>query len=191
MEHWKNKSLEDLTEIRNGVLCKEIWIDVIGFESYYKISDFGRLKSLRDRGVMRELIIKLRIQNSGYCYVTLSKKGEKKNCLIHRLVALHFIDNPDGMPLVNHDNSNKKDNRAINLEWTNKSGNAKHAIAQGFQNSMIGEKNIMSKLTEDKVLQIKELYATGQYIQEELAAMFNIKRQNISKIVLGLRWKHI
>ena len=49
--------------------------------------------------------------------------GERKNVLVHRLVALHFIDNPKGKPEVNHINHIRDDNRVENLEWVTKSEN--------------------------------------------------------------------
>lgn len=49
--------------------------------------------------------------------------GKRKGELVHRLVALHFIDNPEGKPEVNHINHIRDDNRVENLEWVTKSEN--------------------------------------------------------------------
>ena len=49
--------------------------------------------------------------------------GERKHVLVHRLVALHFIDNLEGKPEVNHINHIRDDNRVENLEWVTKSEN--------------------------------------------------------------------
>lgn len=53
----------------------------------------------------------------------IAANGKRKNELIHRLVALHFIDNPEGKPEVNHINQIRDDNRVENLEWVTKSEN--------------------------------------------------------------------
>lgn len=60
--------------------------------------------------------------------------GKQKNCRVHRLVASAFIDNPNNYPEVNHINSNREDNRAVNLEWSNRSLNNKHKFNQGYTN---------------------------------------------------------
>lgn len=49
--------------------------------------------------------------------VHLRTNNTNKLYSIHRLVAIHFIDNPDNLPCVNHKNEIKTDNRAKNLEW--------------------------------------------------------------------------
>jgi hypothetical protein len=43
--------------------------------------------------------------------------GVKKSLKIHRLVASAFIGNPGGLPVVNHIDGDKHDNRLSNLEW--------------------------------------------------------------------------
>ena len=54
-----------------------------------------------------------------------------------------------------------------------------------------GESNAQSKLTADDVLSIRATYATGEWTQKELAAIYSVWQPCISKIVLGQRWQHI
>lgn len=53
----------------------------------------------------------------GYFHVVLMRNGVRHNFSVHRLVAAAFVDNPDGLPCVNHKDENKLNNNASNLEW--------------------------------------------------------------------------
>ena len=93
---------------------EEIWCPIKGYENIYEVSDKGRVKSLK---FGKERILKLGITTDGYLMVKLLKNGEKKNLLVHRLVAQTFIPNPDNLPEVNHKDENKENNSVQNLEW--------------------------------------------------------------------------
>ena len=102
----------------------EVWKDIEGYEGKYQVSNEGRVRSLYDRGVKREKILSLLNHNCGYLVITLSLNGVHKRYLVHRLVAMAFIDNPNGYEFVNHKDENKKNNNVENLEWCTKSYNA-------------------------------------------------------------------
>src|SRR5262249_33274460 len=65
--------------------------------------------------------------------VTLYRDKKKRNFLLHRLVAKAFceVSHPDHV-IVNHIDGNRRNNRAVNLEWTTQSGNVKHAWRTGL-----------------------------------------------------------
>lgn len=108
------------------------WIDIVGYEGQYKISNTGLVLSLsRDHktGLNKKYITKDRIltpnkTKAGYYYVSLSRKKH----LIHRLVAMAFIPNPTNKPHVNHINSVTTDNRIENLEWVSHRENLTHSM---------------------------------------------------------------
>ncbi len=169
---------------------KEVWRKIKNYP--YKISNFGRVKRIKSaNGTRIGKILKLLIHSHGYLYVRLYKKEKKgKDFRIHRLVAESFLGPcPDGKE-VNHKDGNKKHNKVSNLEYTTHSENIKHAFELGLKNHK-GENHPSNKLREKDVLKIRKLYRTGNYIQEEIAKMFNISRSLISHIVSRKNWKHI
>ena len=120
----------------------EIWKDIIGYEGLYQISSFGNIKSF-DRAVLgkggkprniKGQDIKKRL-NKGYLVVGLNKDGINKLKLVSRLVAIHFIENKDNKPEVNHIDEDKQNNKIDNLEWVTPKENSNH----GTRNKRISE----------------------------------------------------
>lgn len=96
----------------------EIFKDIKGYPDY-QISNRGRVWSAKSNSYLKPCK-----NNKGY-YLThlIAKNGKRKTELIHRLVALTFIDNPNGYPEVNHKDRNKDNNTVENLEWCTRSQN--------------------------------------------------------------------
>jgi len=112
----------------------EIWRDVLGYEGYYKVSNFGKVKSV-DRIVVRsdnikqlvkERMLKPGKDTSGYVQVHLCKGGKFKTVSVHRLVAIAFIDREDEAFEVNHKDENKSNNSIENLEWISRIDNLRY-----------------------------------------------------------------
>ena len=134
----------------------EIWQDVKGFEGFYQISNLGNLKSLErvvrnvnGTRVVPEQLMKFTTR-SGYYNVILRKYGQRHSRQIHRLVAEAFIPNPQGHPIVNHKDFNKKNNCVENLEWCTQAHNiqwSKENLCKPTKNtySSSGEKYIYLK----------------------------------------------
>lgn len=163
------------------LLLFEKWKDIVGYEGYYQISNFGRVKSL-DRnetnvnGITRKLKGSLKgtfISNYGYVLVTLSKNCKNMAYAVHRLVAEAFILHPNYLDEVNHKDRNKKNNFLSNLEWCTSRENTHHARRMMKSSSKyVGvsydgqnlQKPWISRITIDS--KIKFL---GRYETEELA----------------------
>lgn len=117
----------------------EIWKDIKCFEGYYQVSDNGNVRSVtRHDGVHERIgqLIKPTLKHNGYLQVGLRKHNKRKFLSIHRLVAIHFIDNPENKPQVNHIDCNKQNNNINNLEWATSKENLYHAKINGLRNNM-------------------------------------------------------
>ena len=91
----------------------EVWKDIPHYEGRYQVSNYGRIWS-----VYRSRIIKPFTEKRGYQRVQLAKAtGKYQMELVHRLVALAFIPNPNKYTQVNHKDENPTNNRVENLEW--------------------------------------------------------------------------
>ena len=101
----------------------EIWKDIEGFEGKYQVSNFGNVKSLRYRNQKFAKNLTPKVTNRGYIAVMLSKNRKSKLALVHRLVAMAFVDNPNNYSIVNHKDENQQNNHVDNLEWCNHSHN--------------------------------------------------------------------
>lgn len=126
----------------------ETWKDIQGYEGLYQISDLGRVRSL-NRKVKRSgktmtlqgVVLKPQKSSNGYLFVALSKGGETKQLLIHRLVANAFM--PNGAGEVNHIDEDKTNNTLSNLEWLSHKANINHGscIERRTANSDFSGKN--------------------------------------------------
>lgn len=163
--------------------------DIKGYEGSYLVSDLGVIKSMPRFKVKYERYLKQNVLKGGYCYVELCLHGISKKCLVHRLVACAFVDNPENKPQVNHKNGIKTDNTFCNLEWNTRSENQMHAIKHGLRTTE-GEKNSQSKLTENKVIEIRHK-ADNKLGTVLLSKMYNVSPSTISDIKYRRSWGHL
>lgn len=91
---------------------KEIWKDIKYYEGLYQASNLGRI-----RNVLKGRILRGAINRGGYIQLKLSNNGIDSRFIVHRLVAMTFIPNPNNYPIINHKDENKINNRIDNLEW--------------------------------------------------------------------------
>ena len=170
------------------IISKEIWKDINSYEGFYQISNLGNVKSLQrmaknkdGQRIVKERILSPTKAGNGYLTVMLYSKKIPERKIIHRLIALNFIPNPNNKPQVNHINGIRTDNRIDNLEWCTAKENINHAFKIGL---MKGQ----TKLNEIEVMQIRELYSTETQTQSEIAVMFKTTRTNIGRIVRQETW---
>ena len=140
---------------------KEIWRDIEGYEGLYKVSNLGRVKSIKFR---TERILKPANNGCGYLYVKLCKNGEQNICLIHRLVAQVFISNPQNLPEINHKDEDKTNNKVENLEWCT----TKYNHNYGTINQRIADKHSKTVLQYTKDGNFLQEWKSGYDIERNL-----------------------
>lgn len=112
-----------------------MWKEIPGYENYL-INELGDIINAKRKANIKhieksnhnliECVHKYK-NNSKYEEVVLSRNGNHKRILLHRLVAIAFIPNPENKPFINHKNGIKSDNRIENLEWVTHTENMQHA----------------------------------------------------------------
>ena len=169
----------------------EIWKDIQGYEGY-QISNYGNVKSLK---YGKEKILTPTINKRGYYHTVLRKDGKSITVNIHRLVASAFIENPDNLPIINHKDENKTNNKAENLEWCDYKYNANYGTAIQRMIANTDYKAIAVK-NGKKVLCIETgvVYPSTMEVQRKLG----FASSNISSVCLGkykqaygYTWKYV
>lgn len=182
---------------------QEIWKDIPGYEGIYQASTLGNIRSV-DRimkkgnrwGSYNNIRCEGKILNQRVtgtlkyktCLFSVFKK--RKNCLVHRLIAKTFLPNPHNLPVVNHKDGDKMNNKVSNLEWLTRNGNIKHAINLGLFD-VSGEKNYSAKLTAHDVSEIRSKYVPHKYTSQKLANEFKVSVTSITNIIRGKTWTNI
>lgn len=176
----------------------EVWEDINGYRTRYKISNMGRVKSLL-RG--REIILKPRLTQRGYLRVALYRNRFVNDYFVHRLVAIAFVKKTNGhpeikhidqddLPQVNHKDGNKLNNYAENLEWCDARHNQIHAISLGLIKYQIGEAHHKTPFKNEDIFAIREAYKNGES-QCSIANRLGVSQSSISAIVRRETWIHI
>tara|TARA_R110000824_G_scaffold305207_2_gene493056 strand:+ start:82 stop:522 length:441 start_codon:yes stop_codon:yes gene_type:complete len=86
-------------------------MEIKGFERY-TVTKEGLVHSIR-----ADKLLKHSPNHAGYYRVSLYKDKKKYDKFIHRLIAEHYIPNPDNKPFIDHINRIRTDNRIENLRW--------------------------------------------------------------------------
>lgn len=94
-----------------------------GYEDYYQISNYGRIKSKEryssccygKQRLLKEKIIFPSADKNGYLRIMLSKEKHKKRFYIHELVAQAFLNNYEKDKIIHHIDYDKQNNYYKNL----------------------------------------------------------------------------
>jgi hypothetical protein len=157
----------------------EGFVDLMGYEGLYMINKEGDVY-----GYKYKKILKQHINYKGYLFVHISKENNGKTPLIHRLIAIQFIPNPNNYPQIDHIDRDKKNNNINNLRWVNNSINQQNTEKRKSNNS--GYKNICTekggKTYEGWRISIKynntlwrKCYSKANYTLEQVVEIRNNK----------------
>lgn len=170
----------------------EIWkpIPIADYVNLYEVSNMGYVRRIaKSKGTHFLRILNLGKHNKGYWTVNLTKYRRPKRYLVHRLVAITFIPNPNNLPTVNHKDGNRKNNHVSNLEWMSYSDNHNHVYQflgrVGTAKGKFGRFNKGSKA-------VLQLSLDGHIIKKffgisEAAKETNGDASDISKVCRGKR----
>ena len=169
----------------------EDWINLQNYEEYYEISNIGNIR--RKEGTFNRKIknLGLRKHSGGYLYFQITINNISKNLTYHRVMAQHFIPNPENKPFVNHKDGNKLNNSLDNLEWVTASENMRHAYDTGLEVGKKGEEHHNSKYKEEEIKNIKLLFKNG-VSRKEISKLYPKMHINyLTLIINNKRWSHI
>jgi len=145
----------------------ERWKDIPNYEGIYQASNYGRIRTHKDkttytekRGIrkwkQRILKYKSKSINPGY-RVSLWKGGNFKDLLVARLVATTFLEDLiDTNMTVNHKDGNRLNNNIENIEWLTIGDNIRHAFETGL-------------MATNKKIKLKDLNTNEEIILNSMA----------------------
>ena len=114
--------------------------DIKGYEGKYQVGEDGTILSLGNRKNVKKTRIKKCFPTNSKAdrgeprmRVALNDKQQVKNFLVHRLVAEAFVDNPYGLPDVNHKDEDPMNNHWSNLEWCDQQYNNEYSKAKEWR----------------------------------------------------------
>ena len=167
-----------MAENNNKNPPNELWKPIPGYEGYYEASTLGNIRSVDrivkgprcERFPVRGKIKATCTDKYGYLHVCLSKGHKKQNLIVHRLIAMTFIPNPDNKPCIDHIDCDKLNNKVENLRWCTIRENNQNPITRKRHRETIysEERNrkisqalmghVLSDDTKKKISESRKLY---------------------------------
>lgn len=182
--------------------------DIPGHKGLYAATRDGRIwshaKQRSSRAGMfmkQQLFVNRKNRNKPRAQYTVGLRKNKKRImyLVHRLIALTYIPNPENKPQINHKDGNPLNNNVDNLEWVTQQENMTHAVENGLIDSHSGNQDITRvlngkktgavngiksrrKFTAAEALCIRKIHEIGNKSFRAIAKAYNCSNVTISNI---------
>lgn len=136
---------------------KRVWKDIPEYEGLYQVSNYGEIRKICGKNYKY-----LKPTKEEYYRVSLIKNNKRKTFLVHRLVALAFIPNPNKYLIINHKDENKLNNNVNNLEWcTHKYNNNYGRVHEKLKKNNANSKKII-------IIETGQVFNSGKECSEFL-----------------------
>lgn len=169
----------------------EIWKPVFGYEGFYEVSSFGRVRTVlgaSQHSYHYHAGSILGPSNDGHYWILHLTGLKKRTRRVHTLVLESFIGpRPKGM-VSRHLDGNAYNNALENLAWGTQKQNMDDKKKHGT--NVEGTGCWQAKLTEDDVVKIRELRKSGETL-DAISKMFPVTPNNIWDVTSGRTWKHV
>lgn len=163
--------------------------EVYGWEAAIPIEGFTQYRVDRQGNVYnnQKKLLRQEMARNGYMRVSLSNETVKhKRFLVHRLVALAFIPNPDNLPQINHIDRDKTNNGADNLEWCSPLSNLMHSNVIG--KAMVANEQSVKCVTTGKIYSsVKEASQELGLSHSNIVACCRGRRKTCG----GMKWEYV
>jgi len=160
----------------------------------YGINKNGEVKDLRNGNIKDQFI--RNTQNCQYRFVNLQNPSGTKPFMVHRLVAITFIENPHNYSEVDHIDRNKDNNNIDNLRWADRIIQSNNRNPEGWSKKGYPKYITYEELSTKKnpyacwVFQIrskiygshKKRFKTSEFTLEDV---IKYKEEYLSKFILN------
>lgn len=178
----------------------EIWKSVVGYEGLYEVSNMGRVRSLdhisSNRLFKGKVMSQFNIYTPGkrhpfpYKQVKLTKNGKDKMLLVHRLVAMAFLPNPQNLPFINHKDENPSNNRADNLEWCTPKYNSSYGGLPQYLSEVNGREVLQFSLKGEFVAKYVSLQKAQQDTKINASSILRVCKGR-ERHAGGFKWRYL
>lgn len=157
-------------------------VPIKGYENLYWITSDGEI-------ISKKCTLKPSLNSNGYPSVSLSKDNYQRTKPVHKLIALHFIPNPDNLPQINHINGIKTDYRISNLEWCT----AKHNMQHAWRTGLITTDAHDTKTAKLTIKEVHEIYllCIHRIDRRLIARLYGVSIFTVKGIREHKHWKHL